>query len=861
MAQTTGKIAGRVVDTAGEPLPGVNVFIEGTTQGNATDADGEYFILNIRPGSYTLVASFIGFKTVRITDVGVQVDRTTRVDVTLEEETIEGEEVVVVAERSLITPDQTSASAKVSGDELLKLPAQNFVQTVSAQAGVSQGQGGSLHIRGGRTSEIKYYVDGIAVSNPFSNALAIPVENTAVQEVEVISGTYNAEYGQANSGIVNIVTRDGGNDFKGTFIGSVGTYRTGDEDVFYELGSSSWTGEQSYEASLSGPVLRDRLTFFTSVKATSSEGWLKGREVFLPADSSNFSSNDWRNWMVEASGDSSVVPMNTRSGATLMGKLTWRSRGGVKLTYSATSSRSEATPYRHAFKLLPGYLPTQHSRSFNQLLSLNHALSARTFYNVRLTSYSTRFEQYAYEDPLDPRYRIIEGRAGQPANVFRTGGVDNYHLDRRSTTYAFRFDISRQFGNSHLVKTGVEARLNELDFTEFYIQARRTENFEPRIPPITSRLHNRYEHSPIELAAFIQDKIEIEDLIVNIGLRFDYFDSRAQVPTDLLDPYNTAGRPEGEAYRDADAKWQLSPRVGFAFPISETGVIHASYGQFFQIPEFSRLYENPEFEVQSSTFTQFIGNSGLDPQRSSTYEIGLQQQIGAYVAIDLTAYYRDLRELVGTRLYEARTGGDAWGRYENTDFGRVRGLSLATEIRTDIGLTGSVNYTFQFARGNASDPKQAFYDAQQNNEATRNLVPLDWDQQHTVSGALTYAEGRFSAGLLAYFNTGYPFTPEDIQRNDIDLLRNQARYNPEFVVNLRSSLSVELAGVTGQVFLLGENLLGFYRQDREPKIFASESLAHEQNGNGLINSLVDFRTNPAVQRAPRLIRVGLQFDF
>ncbi len=412
-AQTTGKIAGRVVDAAGEPLPGVNVYIEGTTQGNSTDADGEYFILNVRPGSYTLVASFIGFSTVRITDVAVQVDRTTRVDVTLAEETIEGEEVVVVAERSLITLDQTSASAKVSGDELLKLPAQNFVQTVSAQAGVSQGQSGSLHIRGGRTSEIKYYVDGIAVSNPFSNALAVPVENTAVQEVEVISGTYNAEYGQANSGIVNIVTRDGGNDFKGTFIGSVGTYRTGDEDVFYELGSSSWTGEQSYEASLSGPVLRDRLTFFTSVKTTSSEGWLKGREVFLPADSSNFSSNDWRNWMIESSGDSSIVPRNTRSGTTLMGKLTWRSTGGVKITYSATSSGAEAKPYGHAFKLLPGYLPTQHSRSFNQLLSLNHALSARTFYNVRLTSYTTRFEQYVYEDPLDPRYSILEGRAGQ----------------------------------------------------------------------------------------------------------------------------------------------------------------------------------------------------------------------------------------------------------------------------------------------------------------------------------------------------------------------------------------------------------------------------------------------------------------
>jgi outer membrane receptor protein involved in Fe transport len=860
-AQTTGKIAGVITDEAGNPLPGVNVLIEGTLTGNSTDANGNYFILNVRPGSYTLLASFIGFSTVRITDVQVQVDRTTTINISMKEEVIEGEEVVVVAQSKLVTMDQTSASAKVSGDELLKLPVQNFVQTVSAQAGVSQGQGGSLHIRGGRSSEIKYYVDGIAVSNPYSNGLAIPVENTAVQEVEVISGTYNAEYGQANSGIVNIVTRDGSDEFKGTFIGSLGSYITGDDQVFYELDEASYMGEQSYEGSLSGPILRNRLSFFSSLKVTDSDGWLYGRRVFLPSDSSNFSSNNFENWLIESTGDSSVVPMNSRNGVTAMGKLTLRLTQGLKMTYSLTRSSSQAQFYSHLYRLNPEYLPTQRSASWNHLLSFNHVLNSRTFYNIRLTAYTTDLSQYVYKDPFDERYRVIEGRSGQPANVFSTGGVNNYHLDRTSTTYAGRFDITRQFGLSHLVKAGVEYRVNDLNFEEFFIQARRVDNFERRIPPLTSRLHNAYQHKPIEVAAFLQDKIEIESLIVNVGLRFDYFDSKALVPTDPRDPANTAGRPESEAYQPASAKWQFSPRLGFAFPISDRGVIHASYGQFFQIPEFSRLYENPEFEVQSSNFTQFLGNADLEPQRSTTYEIGLQQQLSEYVAIDLTAYYRDVRELIGTTLYEARTGGDAWGRYENTDFGRVRGITLSTEIRSNIGLTGSVNYTFQLARGNASDPKQAFYDAQQNNESSRNLIPLDWDQQHNISGTLTYTRGDFTAGLLAFFNTGYPFTPEDIQRNDIDLLRNQARYSEEFVLNLRAAYGVDLFGIRGQVFFLGENLLNFYRQDREPKIFLSEIDAHNNNGNSLINSLVEFKTNPVVQKPPRLIRIGLQFDF
>lgn len=857
-AQTTGKIAGTITDENGEPLPGVNVILVETNQGNSTNGNGEYFILNIKPGTYTLLVSFIGFKTIRMSDVQVSVDRTTRLDFVLEEELLEGQEIVVVAQQKLITTDQTSASAKVSGEELLNLPVQSFLETVSVQAGVNEGQSGSLHIRGGRSSEIKYYVDGIAVSNPFSNALAVPVENTAVQEVEIISGTYNAEFGQANSGIVNIVTRDGSNELEATFISRVGTYRTGDSDVFFGLEQSPWLGEQSHEGSLSGPLIKNKLFFFSSAKATTSEGWLKGKRIFTPSDSSDFSSNNFQNWSIQASGDSTIVPMNARSSYTIMNKLSWKATKNIKLSYSLTRSLSESMFYQHLYRYNPDYLPTQYNGSWNHLLAVNHVLSSRSFYNIRISSYSTRFQQYVYENPFDQRYAIIDGRAGQPSNVFNTGGVNNYHLDRNSTTYAFRFDITQQFGTTHLVKTGIEYRYNDMDFKEFFIQARRADGFERLIPPLSSRLHNVYTRNPIEIAAFIQDKIEIEDLIVNLGVRFDYFDAQAMVPIDLRDPSNTAGLPIDEAYTMNDVKWQFSPRIGFAFPISENGVIHASYGQFFQIPEYSRLYENSEFEVQSSTFTQYLGNPNLDPQSSTTYEIGLQQQIGEYVGIDLTAYYRDIRALVGTKLYESRTGGDSWGRYENTDFGRVRGITLSTEIRSNIGLLGTLSYTYQLARGNASDPKQAFYDAQENNESSRNLVALDWDQAHNVSGTLSYVRNKLSLGLISVFYTGYPFTPQDIQRNRINLLRNQARYNAEFLVDLRAAYVIEVFGWEGQIFLTGENLLNFYRQDREPKIFASEIEAHAANGNTLINSLEEFKTDPLIQKPPRSIHLGVQ---
>jgi len=857
-AQTTGKIAGKVTDSQGLPLPGVNVIIEGTTRGTPTDTKGDFFILNISPGTYTLVFSIIGYETVRVTDVRVQVDRTTTVDMKLKDANLSLGEVVVSAEASMITRDQTSASAKITGDELKVLPTDSFLKTVTLQAGVNTGAGGSLHIRGGRSTEIKYYVDGVAVTNPFSNGLAIPVQNESIQEIEVISGTFNAEYGQANSGIINIVTKDGGDKFTGTLNTSIGGFFTGRKDIFYDIDKAKPYGQQVYDGTFSGPIIKDKLYFFTNARYTDSQGYLFGRRIFSPSDSSVFSSNNPSNWIIESTGDSSVVPMNVSTSNSALAKLTWRLNKDIKLTYSATRSYGKSQGYSHLYRYNPDYRPTSRSESYNHLVTLNHVLDNRTFYNLRLTAYTTNSRQFVYEDPFDERYKVIEGRNQQPSDVFNTGGVNNFHFRRKSTTLAARFDISRQINTYHLVKTGVEFRHNELYQREFFIQARRQNGLTREIPPIESRFHNTYTKSPYEFAAFLQDKIEVRDLIINVGVRFDYFNANSDVPLDLRDPGNTRGLPYEEAYKPADARYQFSPRIGFAFPISSSGVIHASYGQFFQIPEFARLYENPEFEVTASNFSQYIGNANLEAQRSTTYEIGLQQELGKYTAIDLTAYYRDIRNLLGTGLYASRTGGDSWGRYENADFGSVRGISLAWSIRTDIGVRGSINYTYQSARGNGSDPKQAFFDAQANNEATRVLIPLAWDQRHNIGGNITYQKGLFNAGIIGRYGTGYPFTPSDLQRQPLSELRNEARFEPEFEVDLRIARNFNVSGFRGQVYLFGENILDFYRQDRRARLYIRDVEAHNQSGKNSINSLEEYRNNPAVHPNPRLVRLGLQ---
>ncbi|MCH8963068.1 MAG: carboxypeptidase-like regulatory domain-containing protein, partial [Bacteroidetes bacterium] len=248
-----GKIAGRVTDTTGEALIGVNILIEGTQQGAVTDTGGHYVILNVRPGAYTLAFSYIGFQTQRLTDVRVSTGQTTRHDLRLREQVIEGQEIIVRAERPLVQKDLTASKKTFIAEEIDALPVESLFGLLATQAGITTGADGALHIRGGRSNEISYLVDGLSVSNPFNtNGIATRVATDAIEELTVISGAFNAEYGKAMSGIVNLVTKEGGNHLTGSVSFYGGDYVTGNDDLFFTP-SSVDLNTYTFEGSLGGP--------------------------------------------------------------------------------------------------------------------------------------------------------------------------------------------------------------------------------------------------------------------------------------------------------------------------------------------------------------------------------------------------------------------------------------------------------------------------------------------------------------------------------------------------------------------------------------------------------------------------------
>jgi outer membrane receptor protein involved in Fe transport len=205
MAGTTGKISGVVTaKSTHEPLVGMNVVVKGTTLGTATDLDGRYTIINVPPGTYELLASGIGYRKTTVKDVRVFIDQTARVDVALEEESVEVGEIVITAERRALKKDVATSVVAVSSEEIASLPVSSVTSVVGMQAGIQ-----GLTVRGSSWEQLLFQLDGITMRDPRNNQPIASVALSTIREISIERGGFNAEYGQVQSGIVNVITNEG----------------------------------------------------------------------------------------------------------------------------------------------------------------------------------------------------------------------------------------------------------------------------------------------------------------------------------------------------------------------------------------------------------------------------------------------------------------------------------------------------------------------------------------------------------------------------------------------------------------------------------------------------------------------------
>ncbi len=867
-AGQTGKITGKIVDNSnGEALPGVNVVIQGTTMGAASDLQGDYIILNVPPGNYTLIASMIGYQKTIVEKVKVSVDRTTQVNFNLEPTVVElGESVTITAEQPLIQKDLTSSSYSVSSDEIGLMPVESFQDILQLQAGIVKDAQGELHVRGGRSSEIAYMIDGMSVSDPFSGKSAINVDQSNIQEMKVISGTFNAEYGKVMSGVVEIVTKEPEDQFHlgGSFY--TGDYISNHDDLFLNINGIQPAAIYNTQFYLTGavPGLKKKLSYYLSLRKFYNEGWLYGQRRYNPSDSANFQNPDAV--YIEKTGDDKIVPMNDQSQYFANAKLVYRITPNMKLSYSFIGNLTEFQNYKHLFKYNPKGDVSNSEYGFTNILNFNHMLSSRTFYTLKFSHYYYDFESFLYEDPEDTRYvNPVLLRNREDAFSFLTGGTNMSHFYRNTTVDVAKFDITSQVTKIHQLKSGIEYKYNNIHLRSFPASYQGEEGggvFSSEAFFNTGE----YEHHPVEFAGYVQDKVELQNMTLNIGLRYDFFDSNGKIPTDRRDPSNSI-KTDSTGYKEAEPKHQVSPRIGIAFPVSASGVFHVSYGHFFQIPPYEYLYLNPRFAVAPGGLNTLMGNANLNPQSTVIYEVGFQQELLGQLGIDVTGFFKDARNLLGTRIYETYILGDRYALYDNRDYGNIRGITLSVNKRPTPSdfLTVSFDYTYQIVEGNASDPNHEFYNKQSDPPKKSNIqvIPLNWDQRHTVNLSVSFDNPKyFGIGLIGQFQSGLPYTPE-IQSEETTF-QNSGRKPFNYNLDLRLFKRVKFWNMNYVFFVKVYNLM-----DRKNEINvysdtgrAGYSLVSTYVGErrAYVNTLDEWLKRPDFYSEPRKIFIGFEIE-
>jgi outer membrane receptor protein involved in Fe transport len=906
-AEVTGKIAGTVKDAqSGEGIPGVNVMIEGTQLGAVTNTDGYYSIINVSPGSVNLRFTCIGYQAKVVEGIRVSVGLTSKIDAKLSTKALEMGDVVVTADRPVVEMDRTNTAAYLASEEITQLPVTEVSELIQLQAGVTQDADGQLHFRGGRSGEVAYLVDGVSVTNRFDGGSAIEIENDVIQELQVISGTFNAEYGQAQSGIVNIVSKTPDNKYSGRISYYSGAHFSKQTDKFIGIDDPMNNLEYNVQGNLTGPVpLTKKLSFYAFGRYNKDNGWINGERRYNPQDS-------WRTRVFEQwynlnyperqfgqylpykqysdslhlfTGDGAIVPMNPSEKISVNTKLYYQMASNMRLFYNFFMDRISSKEYDNVFRYAPDGIPTIHKNAFNHTVNFTHTLKSNMFYELNLSYFGEDRKTYLYESENDLRYQdAVPSLMG-----YKFGGTDNdrEHIDFQN--YLAQLDMTWQIDKVNLTKFGISAKKFNLDYQQlttttvpnsYYLPTTKWTTFDEYyglshppvllVPERSTLLNNQYTHNPFEFAVYAQDKLELGELIANIGLRFDYFDPDGVVPVNPRAAYNAVLGGLETKFVKASKKYQLSPRLGLAFPISDKGVIHVSYGHFLQIPHFQYLYYNSEFELSSGYKETIMGNADLEPERTVAYEVGLQQQLAKDFGLELTVYSKDIRNLLGQEIFDT-LDERVYFRYANRDYGNVKGITVAVEKKPSGFISGRLDYTYQVARGNASDPNAVFLQNQSTRpaETQKQVIPLNWDQTHTINATVRVGSAKnWTMSLIGRLGTGLPYTADTPQERQLEtVFENNERKPMSYNVDIFAQKYFKLGN---QRLIVFARCFNIFDTANHLQVFASTGFADrtfrypEQERIDSLNgvyALSEVDSRPHWFSEPRKVQLGVSIEF
>ena len=909
----TGKITGIVVDEAGVPMIGVNVVIASTTRGASTDTDGRYFILNVEPGTYSLRASFVGFRPVVQSEVIVNINRTTTVDFALEVAVAEQDELVVVAVRPDVEKDQTATLEIIRPEEVEQIAGiSDLSDVLGLQAEVNDG-----HFRGGRSNEELYVLAGMGIVNPLNSSRSFTPMLSAVEEVEVITSGFSAEYGNAMSGVINISTKEGGDAWstRAEVRTRVPAYKHFGGSVFDPaanpyirlMNNLEWwqapDPENDDRPRWQGAVGRgfgSRVDPEEGAKLAYNLWQRTHRDIGYEYD------NRWdalidvtmggpisqKSRLFLATQINRVWPMlptpEADRQAQVMGNFVLKPSPGVKLklsgmygsVYQQEFSYSSGGFYRWVYDRVIGANKVW-DRSAGLGLVFSQILSDRTYYELTLNGMRTQLDEGV--DVIDPdRFRddITDGSVWERLyweDGFRTGVMDDDFFDEVSWTYSAVGFINSQVSNNHQIKAGIQANLYDID-----VENRLNHSSS------TAAVEEYFRAKPYEGAVYIQDKMEFQGMITNVGLRLDFYNQNVSYFTDTFSPFRDPSNPalineSSAATAETKTVVRLQPRLGFSFPISERAVFHLNYGNYLKRPSLESLIGRRTTLFNENLGTvepRRLGNPLLKPEETKSYDVGLVLGVARGFTLDVSGYYKDVKNLIQRVVY-IDSNDNLYESLGNRDYANIRGFSLRLNKRRGL-LSGSIRYHFSVATGKNSSPSGRSPIIDETDEQSQAPSPrdilLDFDRRHAlvlIAGlnlprrwgpriAGSHPLGGLRINFLQDTRSGRPYTPSELLGDNFAKLNTERtpwERNLDLKVTKRLMVKTTRFDVFAEVFNLLNSKIFHYN-----RVFLdAETLRRYEDGYDIEYALPDSN-NPdlaAVQgfriyrNAPRSIRFGM----
>ena len=904
-SQDFGTVSGQVKDAiSGDGLPGVNVMIKGTYYGAATDLDGNFHIPKIKPGSYDVEVSMIGYKIILNTGVNINPKETTVLTFNLEETVLSfGKDVIVMGKKPLFDVDETSSMVRVSKEDIENKVVSSVEDILSEQIGVTT-QDNEIHIRGGRIDESMFIVDGFSVKDPLSGYSGnLFVNADAIEELEIITGGYSAEYGQAMSGVINIKLKEGRDYYEGAIKYASDRFLSGNSNsdrIEFNFGGPDLFFQTI--PGVFGADLPGRFSFFLN-------GYGKMYDGNLPIASKLYPHRYWSsNFIDDEKSDKFMDRLASRENNDwhLLYKMTWELTPLKKLFLSYDASMNINQGYYMPRAFASTYFPYRYMNildNYNtitrdtRLINMNwtHTLSPKSFYEFTLGKFST-MEHSAVQDlpwtdyqerlDLEPINYNIDN-TDQDGNIQITYGDEFYDTgfapewyDLSSENTRMDLDWTYHTETRHKLKTGFEHTITDIQVLDIDEPWSGSSGFGAN--------YDSYNAKTYFGAFYFQDRIIFEGMTLNIGFRTDYWIPGRYVEDAIQDTSNIIITDEARVIFEEETfdfpwagdpfkmKARISPRFGISHPVTNNDVLYFYYGHFSQLPTFQYVYAKINSKSQSTY--QVFGNPNLNPKTTVQYELGVKHRFSEDQVLELKAYWKDMFDYETSQTIRPSNPKYAhlsFNMYFNADYARARGIEAILKSRLWQNWYLDLNFNYSIVTGKSSSPlDNLLVQAGQLSEKPLGENFMSWDRplhffanvsyNHPknwgVSARIEFESGRRYTRSIqdtTIYVNGQPYYegPREDDRpyayiSETPKQNIELKIFKTFKFNwLRIKSYIEIENVLNQ--LTPRRVNPYTGRGYEPGEIIGYHLANSPNPN----------TDPSRYNKPRTMEIGIQLNF